>query len=144
MSKFHVGPSGNPGRCIANEGNCPYGADAPHYDSVESARKGYENSQSAQIMSLSKHSRPEFETPENVAKVKAFLDSSIGKNFHSDNVRIVDNETFAAEVKTDFIGKYNNQLRKGDVAELTISHGDVLFVRAKTDKLRKEFPERES
>lgn len=142
MPKFHVGPKGNPGRCIANEGNCPYGEDAPHYDNMDAARKGYENSQTTQHISLSKYSRPEHETRENVAKVESFLNSSMGKNFHSDNVQIVDDSTFAAEVKTDFIAKHNNKLRKGDVAEMTISNGDLIFVRAKTDKLRQEFPER--
>jgi hypothetical protein len=40
---FHVNPqTGNPGVCRAKEGNCPFGAEAPHYDSKDAARAGYE------------------------------------------------------------------------------------------------------
>lgn len=43
MSSYHINPiGGNPGECSAKPGNCPFGADAPHYGSLEDARKAYE------------------------------------------------------------------------------------------------------
>lgn len=40
--KFHVGDNG-PGECGAQEGNCPFGKDAPHYPTMKEARDHYEN-----------------------------------------------------------------------------------------------------
>jgi len=51
MAKYHVNPkTGNPGRCSASEGNCPFGEDAIHYDSVEAAREGFENQQKLDLL----------------------------------------------------------------------------------------------
>lgn len=44
MSQFHIKDDGNPGRCKAAAGNCPFGESAPHFDSSEDARKFYESS----------------------------------------------------------------------------------------------------
>lgn len=44
MSKYHVGPNG-PGKCTAEEGNCPYGGDSGlenHFDTMEKAQEHYE------------------------------------------------------------------------------------------------------
>lgn len=43
---YHLSPGdGNPRRCQAREGNCPYGEDEPHYPSMSAAREGYEQRQ---------------------------------------------------------------------------------------------------
>lgn len=43
--KYHIKPaSGEPGRCYAKAGNCPFGADAPHFATAEEARKSFESS----------------------------------------------------------------------------------------------------
>lgn len=39
MTKYHIKVDGNPGICKAAEGNCPYGADAKHFDSKQSAQE---------------------------------------------------------------------------------------------------------
>lgn len=45
MSRFHINPkTGNPGRCSARIGNCPFGADVKHYASAADARTAFENS----------------------------------------------------------------------------------------------------
>lgn len=41
MDKFHIRKDGNAGKCSAQPGNCPLGADEPHYDTPEAAREGY-------------------------------------------------------------------------------------------------------
>lgn len=41
--KFHINPqTGNPNRCSAQEGNCPFGGQEEHYSSKDEARKAYE------------------------------------------------------------------------------------------------------
>lgn len=44
---FHVNPeTGEPGKCSAKKGNCPFGADEPHFESKAEARLHYETTQS--------------------------------------------------------------------------------------------------
>ena len=46
MSKYHINPeTGNPGQCTARAGQCPYGANAPHFSTATDARMAYEVSQ---------------------------------------------------------------------------------------------------
>lgn len=47
---FHISPDGVPRRCSAKEhgGKCRFGADEPHYRTVEEASKAYEEKMSAQ------------------------------------------------------------------------------------------------
>jgi ADP-ribose pyrophosphatase YjhB (NUDIX family) len=42
MNRYHINPEGNPGKCSAASGNCPFGSDAPHYDTEQEARDAYE------------------------------------------------------------------------------------------------------
>lgn len=37
-TKFHISKNGTPGKCTAQEGNCPLGESSPHFDSVEEAQ----------------------------------------------------------------------------------------------------------
>lgn len=39
---FHVNNAGNPGLCSAQPGRCPFGAEAPHYETKEAARAAFE------------------------------------------------------------------------------------------------------
>lgn len=42
--KFHLNPNtGNPSKCSAKSGNCPFAGDSEHFESVEQARKYFEN-----------------------------------------------------------------------------------------------------
>lgn len=47
MSKFHVNGEGNPGKCTAQAGNCPFGGEADHHSTAEAARAAFEASQVA-------------------------------------------------------------------------------------------------
>lgn len=48
MAKFHINPeTGEPGKCSAAEGNCPYKDVSNHFDSAADARKGYEEEMEA-------------------------------------------------------------------------------------------------
>lgn len=43
MKKYHINNEGNAKQCSAKKGNCPYGSDAPHFDTRKEAEKYYEN-----------------------------------------------------------------------------------------------------
>jgi len=51
---YHINPAtGDPGKCSAKKGNCPFGGDDEHYTSSESAREAYEvKSEAAKDYSL--------------------------------------------------------------------------------------------
>lgn len=42
MAKFHINDNGDAKQCSAEEGNCPFGADAPHFDTKKEAQQHYE------------------------------------------------------------------------------------------------------
>jgi hypothetical protein len=42
MTKYHLTAKGEPGKCTAKAGNCPYGSDVPHYATKELAREAFE------------------------------------------------------------------------------------------------------
>lgn len=44
---FHINAKGEPGSCSAKPGNCPFGADAPHYETAAEARAAFEASMSS-------------------------------------------------------------------------------------------------
>lgn len=45
--RYHINPTtGNPGKCSASEGRCPFGGESEHYTSPEAAREAFEKSQS--------------------------------------------------------------------------------------------------
>lgn len=85
--KYHVRDDGNPGRCTASEGNCPFGESAPHYDSPEAARKAYEESKATESFAFLKaptraRTREKFGTPKNLFR-RAALDSLYSDNAYS-------------------------------------------------------------
>lgn len=47
MSKIHVNSNGEPGVCKANNGRCPFGSEADHFETPEQAEKAYESAQIA-------------------------------------------------------------------------------------------------
>jgi len=65
---FHINNQGNPASCVARPGNCPYGADAPHFETAEEARSAYELTQAAD-KSLTKAIRHEMTISSDVKKV---------------------------------------------------------------------------
>lgn len=42
MTKYHINDQGNANHCSAEAGKCPFGTDAPHFDTKEEAQKHYE------------------------------------------------------------------------------------------------------
>lgn len=55
MTRYHINPkTGNPNKCSAKEGNCPFkseaGTEATHYESPDAARAGYEQEMEAKAV----------------------------------------------------------------------------------------------
>lgn len=43
MAKYHINPkTGNPSRCRAEQGGCPFGSESEHHTSIEASRKSFE------------------------------------------------------------------------------------------------------
>lgn len=59
MSKFHISPDGEPRSCSAQPGNCKYGADYPHFNDKQDARKAYELVMAASIQNSGWGAAPE-------------------------------------------------------------------------------------
>jgi hypothetical protein len=43
MAKYHINGRGEPGKCSAQKGGCPFGGEGQHYSTSDDARKAYEN-----------------------------------------------------------------------------------------------------
>lgn len=52
VAKFHINPEKGPRPCSAQEGQCPYGSDAPHFPTKAGAQEAFENALSAEIQPL--------------------------------------------------------------------------------------------
>lgn len=63
MGRFHISKNGDPGKCDAQEGNCPLnkdgGQEAVHYPSLEEARAGEEARLSSQFSVVDSATKPE-------------------------------------------------------------------------------------
>lgn len=55
---FHINDKGEPGKCSATQGKCPYGGEHQHYPSAEVAQKAYELSMAAQVVAAPVKTNP--------------------------------------------------------------------------------------
>jgi hypothetical protein len=64
MTKFHINSKGDPGKCSAKNGGCPFGSESDHYNTPEQARQEFERANSES--QLSAHSKKDFNTLEQI------------------------------------------------------------------------------
>lgn len=50
--KFHINGSGDPGKCSAKQGGCPFGGESDHYSTQEEAREQYEKANADKVIPL--------------------------------------------------------------------------------------------
>lgn len=48
--KFHVNSKGEPGKCSAQSGGCPFGSEAEHHSSKDAAAAAYEKNMKSQLL----------------------------------------------------------------------------------------------
>lgn len=51
-NKYHINPEKGPLRCTADDGQCPYGVDAPHFSNKQEAQQIFENKLEAELKPL--------------------------------------------------------------------------------------------
>jgi len=61
---YHVNEEGNPGRCSAKSGNCPFGGEDSHFTSAEAARHSYEENQSKKEQAVQSWKRKPVSKPQ--------------------------------------------------------------------------------
>lgn len=59
MSKFHINSQGEPGKCSAEKGGCPFGSESEHHASPEAARSAYEEKNVGGLMPTMKRKKTE-------------------------------------------------------------------------------------
>lgn len=97
VAKFHINPEKGPRPCSAQDGQCPYGSDAPHFPTKESAQEAFEAALSAEtkpLGSLKRTSKRELDARKRqFAKdfeSMSYSDVEEFANLSKDNHRIVD------------------------------------------------------
>lgn len=130
VAKFHINPEKGPRPCSAQDGQCPYGSDAPHFSSKAEAQEAFERALSAEIKplgSLKRISRRELESrKKSFAKDFESMDYSDVENFANlskENHRIIDTlinerseESYKRFLKLEKINPaYNDSAEKCDI-----------------------------
>lgn len=50
--RYHLKSDGNPGKCTAEKGKCPFGSENPHFSSEATARAFYEKKQTSSFLTI--------------------------------------------------------------------------------------------
>jgi len=84
MNLFHINPkTGNPGKCSAADGNCPFGSAETHFTSAEAARAAFEADHSSFAVPTTDISQA---LPQWHGKIPAALEKKIAKQWADDEV----------------------------------------------------------
>lgn len=83
MSKFHINKNGVPAPCRAKPGNCPYGGDERHFDTVEEAQR-FADKENAEKYGILRSS--EGRSPETVEGFNAGLEERLFSKHVSDRI----------------------------------------------------------
>ena len=83
MAKFHINKHGVPAPCRAQKGNCPYGGDEQHFDTIEKAQE-YADKENAEKYGIIKHLGGR--SAENVEGFNAGLEERLFSKHVSDRI----------------------------------------------------------
>lgn len=82
MKRFHIRDNGDPGLCTAQVGHCPYGSNAPHFNSEVEARSYYETSQQSFFPKKMAQAKPlRTNSDKLLAKAQAFASVDDGSSY---------------------------------------------------------------
>lgn len=116
MTKYHIKADGLPGICNAEQGNCPFGENAPHFDNIEAAQQFADLKNRIEVeedFRLSKHEIYMIDEKES----KTLIDS-IDKMLDKVDKKLNDNEAFMERIRKTKDWKEYKQLEK-DYKEAT-------------------------
>jgi hypothetical protein len=110
--KFHINPStGNPNKCSAKSGNCPFGGDSEHFESKDEARLNFEHQNSDQSV---KSSRKSFKrvskaslTPVEPTAANGYMERFDKDGVLTQRVRLVNNHPTDHPSGTPAVFKYS-------------------------------------
>lgn len=150
VAKFHINPEKGPMPCSAQEDQCPYGADAPHFENKADAQRAFE-------AALEKETQPLGSLRKNTARELEERKSDFAKTFESmeysqieefandskDNHKIIDSiiddrvkESYERYLKLDDTNPYNPDAKnKCDVETYKSLKRDYESYRDKTAEL---------
>jgi hypothetical protein len=90
--KFHINPStGNPNKCSAKSGNCPFGDDSEHFESKQAAREHFENQNSSSSLKSSRSFRKTFSEPVEPTAAHGYTEKLDADGNVTQRVRLVNN-----------------------------------------------------
>lgn len=105
--KFHINPAtGEPGKCSAERGGCPFGGEDDHYTSKEAARAAFEKTNESFSMSL-KDMNAQAKTTADEAMIKRLIaagsDRTLGNLVKNPNLQTTDAEAILAKTTNSVI-----------------------------------------
>lgn len=80
---YHVNEEGNPGKCSAKSGNCPFGGEDSHFTSPEAARHSYEEKQSKKEQAVNSWKRKPKVNVKPATPVEGLPDRGHGRSWYS-------------------------------------------------------------
>jgi hypothetical protein len=156
VAKFHINPEKGPRPCSAQEGQCPYGSDAPHFPTKAEAQEAFEEALSKEIKplgSLKRITRSELSSrKQQFAKDFESMDYSGVEAFANasrDNHRIIDSlikdrseESYERYLKLEKINPaYDKSAEKCDIETFRSLKRDYEADRDRTAELVEAFTE---
>lgn len=105
--KFHINPAtGEPGKCSAENGGCPFGGEDNHYTSKEAARAAFEKSNETFSMSL-KEMNAQAKDTSDAAMIKRLIaagsDRTLGNLVKNPNLQTADAEAILGKTANPVI-----------------------------------------
>lgn len=90
--KFHINPeTGNPNKCSAKNGNCPFGGNSEHFDSKDEARSHFEHKNADQSLKSSKKVEKISSTPVEPSVANGYTERFDKDGVLTQRVRLVNN-----------------------------------------------------
>lgn len=120
--KFHINPeTGNPNKCSAKSGNCPFGSDSEHFESKAEARLNFEYQNADGSLKSSKRVAKVSSTPVEPVAVSGYMERFDKDGVLTQRVRLVNNHPTDHPSGTPAVLKYS----QNSVEEIHYKNGKL-------------------
>lgn len=120
--KFHINPeTGNPNKCSAKSGNCPFGSDSEHFESKNEARAHFESKNSEQSLKSSKKVVEVSSNPVEPSAANGYTERFDKDGVLTQKVRLVNNRPTDHPSGTAAVFKYS----KNSIEEIHYKDGKL-------------------